>query len=214
MKKLPYLLFITLFALFLFHVLTPMIGLMIPSDSFRLNLDTTAVGLAALLIFMSFALVLIERIPPSSRLRMLKLSTGGIEAKFEEIREMAAEISTEEPPREVRNEIRQIRQTDREGNPTGIFLELVIEIEKKLHLLSRKPEESWKFTSVPRIVDLLVQNEVIDRNLAELIRGFWNLRNQVVHGRINITEELLDDAISAGEVILSQLEESFRRNST
>jgi hypothetical protein len=214
MNKIPLTLFIILLAVLMVYVLAPIFGLMNPSfDNIRLNLDPSAVGLAALLILMSLALVLIERIPPSSYIKSLKVSTGGIEAVFEELRQIATQIQTEETPQKVRNEIRQIRRSDREGNPTGIFLELVIEIEKKLRLLSGKPEESWKYASMPRMTERLVRNEVIDRRLSDLIRKFWDLRNRVVHGRVVITKEHLEEAISIGEVILSQLDEAYKRTS-
>ncbi len=97
--------------------------------------------------------------------------------------------------------------------PTAVFLELVVEIEKKLKVLAEKQAKiPWKYTSVNKLVKILQQYEVIDQKLGNLIRIFWDIRNQIFHGRIEITESRLDEAIKIGETILSKLEEAYGKS--
>jgi len=152
----------------------------------RLNIDPSSVGLAALLVFVSFALILLEKIPVSAFLSKLRLSAQGVEAEFQDLEERANEIKDLEVAPRVKEEIESIRNSD--PDPKAVFLELIIEIEKKLKLLASKyGEEPWRYMSVRKIVDQLSKKGEIDSNLASIIRDFWTLRNRTIHGDIVIT---------------------------
>jgi len=201
-----------LLVVLLVYILIPVFREVHPSlAQIELNLDPSVVGLAALLVFMSFALILIEKIPPSSYLSKLRLSASGVEAVFKELRQIASEIEEREVTPEVRDEIAEIRESDRD--PRAVFLELIIEIEKKLRVLAtRSGIQSWKYISIHKLVELLIASEIIDRRLANLIRSFWYLRNKVIHGEIDITRARLDEAIYIGETILSKLEKAYTKS--
>ena len=84
-----------------------------------------------------------------------------------------------------------------------------IEIEKKLKILAEKRAvTSWKYTSVRKLVEILQQYEVIDDKLGYLINSFWMIRNKVIHGQIDITQDRLNEAIEIGEAILTKLEKA------
>jgi uncharacterized protein YutE (UPF0331/DUF86 family) len=208
--KLSYLTFSVLLLILLAYVLLPLIRMIDPSlAQAQLNLDSSAVGLAAILVFVSFALVLIEKMPPSGYLSRLRLSAQGVEAEFQQLRQMARQVREEEVNPEIKEEIELIRESD--SDPKGAFLELIIEIEKKLRFLASKRagEDSYKYRSVRQIIDMLSSKGTIDTNLANLIREFWYLRNKAIHGEIEITKGRLDEAIRIGEVILSRLEKAY-----
>lgn len=207
--KLSYLIFAILLAIFLAYVLMPLIRLIHPSlAQLQLSLDPSSVGLAAILVFVSFALILLDKMPPSAVLSRLKLSAQGVEAEFEKLEELASQVREEEVIPSVREDIELIRQSD--TDPKSAFLELIIEIEKKLKLLvSKSGGESWKYTSVTKIVGQLETSGIIDHNLAKLIRQFWYLRNKTIHGEIVITKDSLEEAIQIGEAILSKLEKAY-----
>jgi hypothetical protein len=209
--KLSYLIFGILLIVFLFYVFMPLIEPIFPSlAELRLNIDPSSVGLAALLVFVSFALILLEKMPTSAFLSKLRLSAQGVEAEFQDLEERANEIKDLEVAPRVKEEIEFIRNSD--PDPKAVFLELIIEIEKKLKLLASKyGEESWRYMSVRKIIDQLSKKGEIDSNLASIIRDFWTLRNRTIHGDIVITRDRLEDAIQIGETILSRLDKSYSK---
>lgn len=207
--KLPYYIFVILLLFWLFYASIPLIRIMHPSlAQIDLNLDPSSLGLATLLILTSFALILIEKIPPSAILEKLRISGSGVEAIFKELRQAASEVGEEEIPAEIKYEVEEILESDR--HPKAAFLELIIEIEKKLKVLAEKYAKiSWKYTSVKKLVTILQQHQIIDYKLGYLINSFWDLRNKVIHGKIEITTDRLNEAIQIGETILSKLEEAY-----
>lgn len=174
-----------------------------------LNLDTSSLGLATLLVFTGFALFIIEKIPKSAILEKFKLSAAGVEAQFERLEQVADDIKEVETPVDIKEEIEDIRETSRE--PKAVFLELVIEIEKKLKILTEKKAiTSWKYTSVRKMVSILKEYQIIDEKLGYLINEFWKIRNKVIHGELEITKYSLDEAIDIGETILAKLDKAHK----
>lgn len=206
--KLPYCVFAILLFFWLFYTIIPLIRIFIPTlAEINLNLDPSSLGLATLLIITSFALILFEKIPMSAILQKLKISGSGVEAIFRELQEADGEIGEEEISDTVKFEVEEIRESDRD--PKAVFLELVIEIERKVNLLAEKHEKpKWRYIPVRKVVDILLQYNVIDLKLGNLIKIFWDFRNRVIHGRIEMTTGRLDEVINIGERILSKLEKA------
>ena len=74
----------------------------------------------------------------------------------------------------------------------------------------KKAVTSWKYTSVRKMVSILKQYQFIDEKLGYLINEFWKIRNKVIHGDLEITEDRLDEAIDIGGTILSKLDKAYR----
>lgn len=182
--------------------------LILPHFEVYLSIDTTFLGLATLLVAYTIALILFGHMP---RLKKFKLGAGGVEADFRELEEEAEKIEKEVTPESVKREIREIAISD--VNPKAVFFELMVEIEKKLRLLSSKLNlgDSWRYRGVNQMVRGLEKEEVLDKYTANLILSFWNIRNRAVHGVVDITDENLREAIQIGEIILTRLDSMYTK---
>lgn len=170
--------------------------------------DTLLVGLASILAFYTIAILLLRDF--SKRLRRFKLGPGGVEADLEKLEEEALQVKKEEAPQKIREEINEIQRSDRE--PSVVFLELIVEIERKLRMIAEwKDFSGYKYVPVRKLVSELVSKNVITKELGSMMDRFWRIRNQIVHGEVDITEDNLKDATSIGEIILTELEKIYEQ---
>jgi hypothetical protein len=169
------------------------------------SLDPTLVGLGALVAVYTIALVLLRELP---RIRRLKFTATGLEAELMELeRQVTGEARLISP--EAKEDIQKIRKTARD--PRAIFLEIIVEIEKKLRLIAEMSGlAAWRYSSVPVLLDGLLKKEVIDIRMRDYLLVFWRMRNRVIHGEVDITIENLDEVISIGEKLLSMLDYVYR----
>ncbi len=183
---------------FLANILLPFFGL-------SLTLDLISLGFAGLLMIFSFALVIFH---DPGLLSRLKISTTGLEAEFRELRNRISEDEIQQVEDTVKSEVQQIEVSDTE--PRGVFLTLISEIESKLRLLAEKRVGgSWEYRPVPTMATSLFQNTIIDENTLSLIIDFWGLRNQIVHGKLSLSNENLTDAINIGQIIIDRLQKPY-----
>lgn len=155
--------------------------------------------------YYTIALVLLRELP---RIRRLKFTATGLEA---ELMELERRVAEEARPitSETKEEIQEIRKSARD--PRAIFLEIVMEIEKKLRLIAEMSGlEAWRYSPVSKLLDELVKKEVIDMRMRDYSLVFWRMRNRVVHGEVDIKTENLDEIISIGEKLLSMLDYVYR----
>lgn len=174
---------------------------MVFSGIFKSFLDPTLVGLGALVAIYTIALVLLRELP---RIRRLKFTATGLEAELMELeRQVTGEARPISP--EAKEEMQEIKKSARD--PRAIFLEIVVEIEKKLRLIAEMSGlEAWRYSPVPVLLNELVKKEVIDVRMRDYSLVFWRMRNRVIHGEVDITTENLDEIISIGEKLLSMLD--------
>jgi predicted transcriptional regulator len=174
------------------------------SGTFKSSLDPTFVGLGALVAIYTIALVLLRELP---RIRRLKFTATGLEAELMELkRQVTGEARLISP--EAKEDIQGIRKTTRD--PQGIFLEIIVEIEKKLHLIAEMSGlAAWRYSSVPVLLNELLKKEVIDMKMRDYLLVFWRMRNRVVHGEVDITTENLDEIINISEKLLSMLDHIY-----
>lgn len=143
---------------------------------------------------------------------VVELFTRRISRVFKDLRNTASKIGTGEVPLDVQNEIQEIRESD--TVPRGVFLELVIEIERKIRLLAEKAGmKTWRYSAVSRTTRSLRAQGIIRKEIADLIVSFWHIRNSVMHGRTSITKANLEEAIDIGRVVLSELEVAYKEAS-
>jgi hypothetical protein len=209
--RLCYLVFGMLLVILLVYVFFPVLGVIIPSlQNVHINLDANSDALAAILVFLAFALIFIDKLPPSSYLQKFKLSTQGVEGEFQRVEQMANKIRDTTIDPQVQTEVDEIRRSN--SDPKAVFFELIVEIEKKMRYLDSKTGmDTWKYTPTRRLVDGLTEKGVIDLQLANLIKEFLHLRNKTIHGEVAITNELLDESIQIGETIISKFEKALKK---
>jgi len=193
--------YVTILALFLISTILSLSRLSVQSDML-------IVGLASTLTIYTIAILLLRSLRP--RLRRFKFGLSGVEVDLRELEEEALEVKEEETPQKIKEEIDEIQKSDR--SPSIVFLELIVEVERKLRMIAESRDFSgYKYVPVPRLVSGLVEKEVIKKELGDLIRRFWQIRNKIVHGVVDITDRNLKDATSIGEVILTELDKVYEK---
>ena len=93
-------------------------------------------------------------------------------------------------------------------NPRAALVNLAIEIEKILRELAinHKVILFGNYLSPIRVIDELVNKQVIPQELSFLIRDFWSIRNKAVHGHdLELTDRQLYSLIDLGVRIISLL---------
>lgn len=193
--------FIVLFLLFVFFAGASLTKISIQSDQL-------IIGLATILAAYTIALVFVHQL--HRPLKRFKFGLGGVEADFADLEEKALEVKEEEAPPEVKAEIDQIQQSD--THPYAVFLILIGEVERKLRLLAEAKDYSgFKYRPIVQLSSDLLQKGVISDKLYALIRQFSHIRNQIVHGIVQINDQDLKTSIDAGEIILTELDKIYKR---
>lgn len=194
--------YIALFLLFVFFAGASL-------TKFSVQSDQLIIGLATILAAYTIALVFVHQL--HRPLKRFKFGLGGVEADFTELKERALEAKEEEEtPPEVKDEIDQIQRSDK--HPYAVFLVLIGEIERKLRLIAEAKDYSgFKYRPIVQLSSDLVKKEVISDKLYALIRQFWHIRNNIVHGIVGINDQDLKTAIAAGEIILTELDRVYKK---
>ncbi len=103
-------------------------------------------------------------------------------------------------------QVEMLEFSDSEENPYGAFLFLIREIERQLRLIAKcRDYVGFEHAPIPALVADLVKKKVMKGNLNRLIRQVWRSRNETVHGTRDMNDENLRKAISAGRVIVVEL---------
>lgn len=93
-------------------------------------------------------------------------------------------------------------------DPRASLLILAIEIEQAARALveESKIPESKRFYSVPRMLEVLVSEKKLPKDVVASFRDFWSIRNQVVHGiHFELSERQLYELVEIGVRILKLL---------
>ena len=117
-NKIPIYTYVILLTILIIYLVSPILNL-------NLKMDVNVVGIASLIVILSFALIIIEELP---RIRKIKMSATGIEAELDKLKQEAEQLEIP-PSEESKIEVQEIISSDLR-NPTGSLLELIIEIEK------------------------------------------------------------------------------------
>ena len=168
--------------------------------------DTLIVGLASILAVYTIAIILLGSLP--SRMRRFKFGPGGVEVDLERLEREALQVKKEETPQRIKEEIDEIQRSDMD--PAVVFLELIVEVERKLRMIAEwKDFSGYKYVPVRKLVYELVRKEVIPKDLSALLNRFWDIRNRIVHGAVEITRDNLEDATTIGEIVLTELNKIY-----
>jgi len=195
--------FISLFLLFIFFAGASL-------TKFSVQSDQLIIGLATILAAYTIALVFVHQL--HRPLKRFKFGLGGVEADFTELEERALDVKEEETPPEVKAEMDQIQRSD--THPYAVFLVLIGEVERKLRLIAEAKDYSgFKYRPIVQLSSDLLQKEVISNKLYVLIKQFSHIRNEIVHGIVQINDQDLKTAINAGEIILTELDKVYKKTS-
>lgn len=198
-NKIPIYTYVILLTILVIYLVSPILNL-------NLKMDANVVGIASLIVILSFALIIIEELP---RIRKIKMSATGIEAELDKLKQEAEQLEIS-PSEESKIEVQEIISSDLR-NPTGSLLELIIEIEKKIRLISEKlGYKSWRYESAYKLSYILQEKEVLNEKELAIFRSFWKIRNRIIHGDLEITQSVLEDAINLGERLLSKLDSKYK----
>lgn len=173
----------------------------------------------SLWLFVTAVLVLL--IPDIGNLinRIKKFKKGDLEIEFEQSVDQLAE-ETEELEEEVESESEEeglyeglpekMRTLLRNsaGNPRGALISLAVEIEAELRSLAEEygSSSAYQASSPSKLVQDLVQNEILSPKVAHIFRDFWSIRNQAVHSRVfEVSEARLFQLVDLGLKLLKIL---------
>jgi hypothetical protein len=147
----------------------------------------------------SLALVgLILLIPLADLIRKIKLGEFEAEIGKDEVANVQAQAASELPPptkEELDISEKEVRELLR-SDPRLAMAKIRIELEEALKRLYSATDESksdLRITSLGRLVDILVQKQVLREPVAISVRDVINLANRAVHGErveSNTAEEL------------------------
>jgi len=163
--------------------------------------DTLVVFLVSLLVL----LTILFSHTGTRLLKRLKLP-GGFEAEwFDELKVDAAKLGAGEPSKTARDKIDEIRSTEEVA--AGALLKMVTEIERALREIATNNDiRGAERAPLKKLVDLLVEERILSKDLAHIITEFRMMRNGIFHGKIEVNARNLADAITVGEIVLSELE--------
>lgn len=174
----------------------------------------------ASLILVIIALVVLI-LPDTEQMfeRLRRIKKGDIELEFESsIAKLNADLTEAEEsadsavPRAPSAEAissaasRIIDQASRD--PRGAVLILAIEIEQAVRALVEESDITLprRPLSFHRMLELLVSEEKVSRDVLDLVKRFWRVRSNVVHGvRFELTEGQLYEVLEIGIRILKLL---------
>ena len=149
-------------------------------------------------------------------LRIRKIKKGDFEAEFGEmISDLADRTSEAEESIEDKNDITPADISDEflkrfsaaAADPRGAFLVLSIEIESRIRELVHKLNipEVKKTMSLNKILDVLGEQEFIEKKLINATRRFWSIRNDIIHDNYNTSSGTIYRLIDIGLDILRLL---------
>lgn len=99
-----------------------------------------------------------------------------------------------------------------DSHPYAVFLVLIGEVERKLRLIAEAKDFSgYKYRPMVQLSSELFKKQIINEKLYAIIRQFSHIRNEIVHGIVQINDEDLKAAILAGEIILTELDKAYKK---
>ena len=118
---------------------------------------------------------------------------------------MHPELPHGETSKTVKDKLTEIQKTEDEA--AGVFLKLVTEVENKLREIAmKKGVRSAEHASLQQMIRQLEKMGVLPAKLGHIIEDFRFLRNGIFHGKVAMTAGTLKDAITVGEIVLTELE--------
>lgn len=142
-----------------------------------IQVDSTTLALVGLLLL----------IPLADLIRKIKLGEFEAEIGRDEVAKAQAKAATELPPSTERQldvsekEVRELLRSD----PRLAMAKIRIELEealKRLYIATTQSEPDLRRTSLGRLVDALVQRQVLREPVASSVRDVIALANRAVHG--------------------------------
>ena len=163
--------------------------------------DTLVVALLSLLVL----LTILFSHPGTRLLKHLKLP-GGFEAEWsDELKVDAAKFAMVEPSKTARDKIDEMRSTEEVA--AGVLLKMVTEIERALREIATSHDiRGAERVPLGKLTDILVEKRILSKDLGHIITEFRMIRNGIFHGKIEVNSRNLAEAITAGEIVLSELE--------
>jgi len=163
--------------------------------------DLLIIGLATLLISYTVLLSLTR----SGMIESFELTATGLKAKFfRRIREYEKSVEPEKVPKRFGWTIGPMveLQADR-----GIALFRTIgDIENELRNLAAKNDIRVDEKASPRhVVDVLQNEGILTKPVAHAAAEYLYIRNQIVHGRVRLTDSNIEEALAIGAMLLSDL---------
>lgn len=158
-------------------------------------------GLGGLLVIYTLAVGLLGQ---SDALEEIEVSPTRIKAVFKNLASRAKEVVREDTKTEVKEEVEEIKKRSRD--PAMVYLDLIGRVERALYNVAESEGITGRrYVSMGSIVSELVKHEVIDKNLGDMIRDYWRVRNGIVHGNVKFDEQDLERIVEIGERIISEL---------
>jgi hypothetical protein len=91
---------------------------------------------------------------------------------------------------------------------------LIGEVERKMRLIAEAKDYSgFKYKPIAQLSRELVEKGVISNQLYNLTREFSHIRNEIVHGIVQINDHDLKIAVDIGEIILTELDKVYKKTS-
>ena len=130
-----------------------------------------------------------------------KIKVGNIELiiseKVKTIKDTINLISKE-------NEI-DIDEGEHTTTPYTNAYEACIAVEKEVVAINKKITKNDNLVPVMKVLYNLLQNEVIDRDMFIAIKNFFYIRNQLMHGNLDLNDSLESDIINSAVNIINLL---------
>ncbi len=114
------------------------------------------------------------------------------------------------PPTKIEKETR--RMLENATTPTAKFVELSIEIEKRMRLIAAKLGLTGiRYKPMSELVSALSSKNIIDSNSAILTQTFWRARSEAIHGVRELSEHEFVKLMNMGKILLSELDRGYHR---
>lgn len=170
-----------------------------------------------LLLIVAFIVLII----PTKELfgRLKKIKKGDIELEFEsKLTELTA--ATEKAEESVDSPALKLQKStgissvvsrtisEASADPRAALVIIAIEIERAVRVRAEEGEipESKRFYSVPRMLEVLVSEGKLPKDILTSFKDFWSIRNEVVHGvHFELPEGQLYELVEIGVRILKLL---------
>lgn len=114
------------------------------------------------------------------------------------------------PPTKIEKEARKI--VENATTPTTKFIELSIEIEKRIRLIAANLGlMGIRYKPMSELLSVLISKKIIGSNSAMLVQTFWRARNEAIHGVRELSEHEFVKLMKMGKILLSELDRGYRR---
>lgn len=138
--------------------------------------------------------------------RIKKVKAGGIELELlENLEKETQTIENKSIDYSIDN-FTEIELANKINDPRGTLIFLSIEIEKTLRYFTYRDEHQNVPMSVLKLISNLVDDNILTKDLANIFRQFWEIRNKIIHGHdSNIDDNELYKVIDIGLRVLKIL---------